>query len=69
MVPGSNDPRWTRILSSESDLSAASLATKILLTRLRREVKSSPSAMGEKIGELRAYFEKNSFAQKDLALF
>lgn len=68
MVPGSNDPRWTRALSSENDVSNASLATKILLTRLRREVKASPNTIGSKIDELRKYFETNTFAQKDIAL-
>lgn len=69
MVPSANDPKWTRVLQSESDLSAASLATKILITRLRREVKKTPSDMHAKIADLRAYFEKNAFAQADIALF
>ncbi|SLN33353.1 hypothetical protein AQS8620_01137 [Aquimixticola soesokkakensis] len=69
MVPTANDPCWTRVLTSEKDLSAASLATKILVTRLRREVKGAPAEMMAKINELRAYFEKNAFALKDLAHF
>lgn len=68
MIPNSNDPLWTRALSTENDVSSASLATKILLTRLRREVKASPNSIGSKIDELRKYFETNAFAQKDIAL-
>lgn len=67
MVPAASDPRWTRILQSSSDLSAATLATKFLVTRLRREVGDTPSTMSAAIAELREYFEKNVFAQKDIA--
>lgn len=69
MIPAPSDPRWQRVLTSESDLSGSVLATKILVTRLRREIKMQPGAMSEKVSELRAYFEKNSFATKDIALF
>ncbi|WP_439103600.1 hypothetical protein [Celeribacter marinus] len=69
MVPPATDPRWTRVLQSETDLSAASLATKILITRLRREVRNVPADLTAKIGDLRAYFEKNAFAQADIGLF
>jgi hypothetical protein len=69
MVPAATDPRWQRVLTSDGDLSSASLATKILITRLRREVRNAPAAIQEKIGELRAYFEKNAFAQADFAAF
>ncbi|MGH1453456.1 MAG: hypothetical protein ACRBBV_09825 [Paracoccaceae bacterium] len=69
MIPPSGDACWQRAIGTEKDLSAATLATKILVSRLRREVKSSPHAMADKIAELRAYFEKNGFATKDIALF
>lgn len=68
MVPAATDPRWTRILQTTSDLSAATLATKFLITRLRREVQAKPAALSSGIAELREYFEKNVFAQKDIAL-
>lgn len=68
MVPAANDPRWPRILNSDSDLSAASLATKFLINRLRREVKGNPSDMTAKIAELRTFFENNAFAQNDIPL-
>ncbi|CUH79095.1 hypothetical protein [Tropicibacter naphthalenivorans] len=69
MLPAPNDPRWSRILQTDKELPQASLATRILLTRLRGDVRSSPGALAAKIAELRAYFEKNTFAQKDIALF
>ncbi|MGO4852733.1 hypothetical protein [Phaeovulum sp. W22_SRMD_FR3] len=69
MIPEANDPRWSRVLTSESDLSAASLATRILVTRLRREVKSAPAVLSSKIGELRDFVGKNTFAHADVARF
>ncbi len=69
MIPASSDPCWQRAICNDKDLSAASLATKILVSRLRREMKSEPSTMHQKIAELRSYFEKNAFAKKDIALF
>lgn len=69
MIPNPSDPCWQRVLGSEKDLSAASLATKILVSRLRREVKSNPYSMNDKIAELRGYFEQNQFAAKDISLF
>lgn len=68
MVPAANDPRWAKILNSSSDLSSATLATKFLITRLRRDVQSAPNKFGAAVEELRDYFEKNVFAQKDIPL-
>ncbi|WP_240310442.1 hypothetical protein [Pseudosulfitobacter sp. DSM 107133] len=58
-----------RALKSDRELSSATLATKILMTRLRREVQTEPGSIGNKIAELHAYFVKNSFAVKDIAIF
>ncbi len=69
MIPGPSDPCWRRAICSEKDLSAASLATKILVSRLRQETKSNPAKANEKIAELRKYFDKYTFASKDIALF
>ncbi|EEX12724.1 MAG: hypothetical protein ACX93U_14845 [Salipiger thiooxidans] len=69
MIPDASNPCWQRVLMTEKELAGAVLATKLLVTRLRREVKQRPAALNSKIAELRTYFEKNSFAVKDIALF
>lgn len=69
MIPDTNDPRWKRVLTSETDLSSASLATRILITRLRREVAAAPASLAAKIGELRDFVGKNGFAVADAAKF
>lgn len=62
------DPNvFRRVLTSSKDLSDASLATKILVTRLRREVATKPATIDHAIGELTAYFAKHQFAAKDYA--
>lgn len=69
MIPDVTDPRWKRVLTSDSDLSATSLATRILISRLRREVASAPASLAAKIGELRDFIGKNAFAVADTAKF
>ena len=69
MIPDTTNPCWRRVLTSESDLSDAVLATKLLVTRLRHEVKAQPGSLGPNIAELRAYFQKNISAVRDIALF
>lgn len=69
MIPDLNDPRWKRVLTSNSDLAAASLATRILISRLRREVAEAPGSLMAKIGELRDFIAKNSFALADVSKF
>ncbi len=59
---------FRRTLTSNKDLAEASLATKILVTRLRREVSSQPSSLDKAVGELSAYFAKHQFASKDIAV-
>jgi hypothetical protein len=69
MIPDMSDPRWRRVLTNDSDVARASLATRILLTRLRGEVRKSPGDLPAKIVELHGFITKNSFAQGDVALF
>lgn len=69
MISDMNDPRWSRVLTSDADLSAASLATRILVTRLRREVAAAPTTLSAKIAELRDFVAKNAFASADVARF
>lgn len=64
-----NDPRLKRVLLSASDVSKASLATRIVLSRLRQEVREVPTSLPAKLQEFAAFFSKHSFAEKDLATF
>lgn len=69
MIPAPNDGCWQRVLRSQSDLSNVSLATRLLVSRLRRESASDPASLPGKIAELREFFTKNAFAQGDIAKF
>lgn len=55
-----------RVVKSSSDLSGAGLATKILVSRLRREFVSDPGTLSKAVSELQAFFAKNTFAVNDL---
>lgn len=69
MVPDALDPRLKRVLTSENDLGKASLATRVLVSRLRREIKAHTVKMNDAISELCVFISKNPFAQSDLAHF
>jgi hypothetical protein len=56
-----------QVLLSSSDLSKASLATRILIGRLRNEVKGAPDSLGEKAAELAKFASENDYAANDLA--
>ena len=60
------DSTLQKVLTTSSDLSKASLATKILISRLRLEISGQPAKLSSAIAELRAFFAKHPFAQKDL---
>lgn len=62
-----DDPRWRKILTTDSDIAAASLATRILIARLRREVVRTPSTLSEKVTELLEFFGKNPMGAADAA--
>jgi len=62
-----DDKRLAALLTGSSDLSKASLATRILLSRLRIELKAKPDTLPAKLEELKAFIAKNAFAATDLA--
>ncbi|NVO23648.1 hypothetical protein HJ526_05655 [Donghicola sp. C2-DW-16] len=64
-VPGS--AQLEQILLSSSDLSKASLATRITVGRLRSEVAGDPSSLASKVAELTEFATQNDFAANDLA--
>lgn len=67
MVPAATDTRWSRVLKSSTDLANVSLATRLLVSRLRREAQANPAAVSSAAEELREFFMKNPFAQPDIA--
>lgn len=62
-----DDKRLTALLTSTTDLSKASLATRILVSRLRIEARAKPDTLPEKLAELKAFIAKNAFAGIDLS--
>jgi hypothetical protein len=67
-LPTANDACWKRLLTAEPAPNLTSLATKLTVARLRRDVKQQPSMLKAAIDELYGFFAKNDFAQRDLAL-
>jgi len=69
MIPDSSDPRIKLAITSDADISRASLATRILVSRLRADVKRDPGSLQSRVLELHSFLSKNDFAQRDLAFF
>ncbi|MGG7566146.1 hypothetical protein ACQ5SO_08300 [Rhodovulum sp. DZ06] len=67
MVPAADDARWSRVLQSSTDLANVSLATRLLVSRLRREADENPASVASATIELREFFVKNPFAQPDIS--
>jgi hypothetical protein len=65
-APGKQDLCWQRLLTTESPPEFKALATKLMVARLRREVKQKPSALPTATEELSAFFSANAFAQQEL---
>lgn len=62
-----DDTSLQTLLTSTSDLKQASLATRILISRMRIELKAKPEQLPAKLEELKAFLAKNAFARDDLA--
>ncbi|MEC9434195.1 MAG: hypothetical protein VYD87_14940 [Pseudomonadota bacterium] len=67
MIPDASDPRWRRLLTTDGELEASTLATRLLVSRLRRELRAEPAALPGKIEELRGYARSNPAAAAELA--
>ncbi|WP_298282487.1 hypothetical protein [Acidocella sp.] len=65
-VPAQTDPRWQRALTG-AEPKVSSLATRLLITRLRDDVRRDPKVLGPCITQLHGFFVANSFAARDLA--
>ena len=62
-----SDDTLRQTISSSNDLPAASLVTRILVNRLRMEVRANPGSISAKIAELKAFIAKNPNAATELA--
>jgi len=65
-VPPQSDPAWRRALTGEEPKVSA-LATRLLIARLRDEVKRDPTRLDQAVLQLRSFFTSNAFAMRDLA--
>lgn len=62
-----DDSSLKALLTGTTDLKQASLATRILISRMRIELKAKPDQLPAKLDELKAFLVKNAFARDDLA--
>lgn len=62
-----NPMKLRAIISSDSGLSSASLATRIVVGRLRIEVRNNPAALDAKVQELATFARDNAYAATELA--
>lgn len=62
-----DDTKLRRIITTSSDLAAASMATRIVVTRMRVEVTNYPDRLSAKIAELRDFVKQHDFARDDLS--
>jgi hypothetical protein len=56
-----------RAINGTSDLAAASLATRIVLNRLRVQARTEPAKLSVLVADLRAFIAKNPAASAELA--
>lgn len=61
-----DDTTLQKVLTCGSDLSQASLATKILISRLRVDVASQPADLATALSELKTFIANYPLAQQDL---
>jgi hypothetical protein len=66
-IPTKLDPRWTRALTGPEP-KVSSLATKLLLSRLRDDVRRDPTVLTHSVTQLQSFFQANAFAARDLAV-
>lgn len=65
--PYMNETRLKALITGTSDLTGASLASRVLLNRLRIEARHNPASLPQKVAELSAFIAKNAFAAADFA--
>jgi hypothetical protein len=57
---------WARLLTGELNANIKTLATRLIITRLRIDVANNPAVLPRAVQELRRFFADNKFAHRDL---
>jgi hypothetical protein len=57
---------WARLLTGELNPNIRTLATRLIVTRLRIDVANNPAVLPRAVQELRRFFADNKFAHRDL---
>ena len=57
---------WARLLTGELNPNIKTLATRLIITRLRIDVANNPAVLPRAVQELRRFFADNKFAHRDL---
>lgn len=65
MVPANTDPRWAQIVSGARSPEFSVLATRLAVTRLRREVQDRLKSAQQAASELHRFFVDNAFTHQD----
>ncbi|KQT55198.1 MULTISPECIES: hypothetical protein [unclassified Aureimonas] len=63
-----SDPLWGQILTGSKNPELKSLATRLVVTRLRQSLQNKSMTVGQATSELHRFVAENDFAQRDLQL-
>ncbi|WP_342249021.1 hypothetical protein [Sphingomonas sp. OTU376] len=66
-IPLADNMLWSRILSGATNPDIKTLATRLIITRLRISVRNQETNLPNASLELRNFFVSNKFAHRDLA--
>ena len=66
-VPSMQDLCWAKALTGPQP-QVSSLATRLLLSRLREDVRRDPALLDGCAAQLQGFFQANAFALRDLAV-
>ena len=66
LLPSIDHQLWARLLTGESNPNIKTLATRLIITRLRIEVANDRTVLPRAVQELRRFFAGNQFAHRDL---
>ena len=61
------DDKLRQTITSAADLAGASLVTRIVVNRLRMQVRANPAKLDDKVLELKDFFAKNPDAAREFA--